>query len=316
MENQIICGIDLGGTKIEGILVDVRSLDSPLARIRIPTLPEQGYDAILMRIKMLLEQLEHQTGQHAIGIGIGTPGAIDSRSLRLKNSNTECLNGQNLKSDLEKLLAKPVFLANDANCFALAETILGAASGLEAHERSVVFGAIIGTGVGGGWVLNGKIWNGIHNIAGEWGHNPAESKGPKCYCGRSACLETLISGPALTKYYNQISRRAEPLSLPEIVLNYRSGNDVYAKQTMHRLLEIFGKAIAGLINTIDPGCIVIGGGVSNIDELYSLGPSYISKYIFNDHLNTPLLKPSLSDSAGVFGAAIMAKDGLETACRR
>jgi predicted NBD/HSP70 family sugar kinase len=193
-------------------------------------------------------------------------------------------------------------MANDANCFALAEANLGVVQKI-LPNADVVFGIIMGTGVGGGIVANGKVINGKHGIGGEWGHNFLDESGGKCYCGRVGCVETILSGPALQRFYNE--RTGKKFSLPQIVQQYYDGADTDAQQTMRRLVYFFGKSVAPVINIIDPDAIVIGGGVGNIDLLYDEGKEEIKKYLFNSELNTLILKPALGDSAGVFGAALL-----------
>ena len=300
-------GIDLGGTKIEGAVLSDRKDGSVLARRRLPTQQEKGYHHIIGRIGELVDQLRQDTGLQPAAIGIGTPGARDPRSGLMKNCNTTCLNGQPLLKDLQDYLGLPVFMANDANCFAVAEATLGAVPQAVPDAR-VVFGVIMGTGVGGGVVVDGRVLNGRHGIAGEWGHNFLDESGGPCYCGRSGCVETVISGPALERFYHRISGRQLPLV--NIVERYRHGTDPFATQTMDRLLHFFGKAVACLINILDPDAIVLGGGLGNIDLLYTEGVKQVGRYIFNDRLNTVFLKPVLGDSAGVFGAALLVPPDL------
>ncbi len=205
-----------------------------------------------------------------------------------------------LKKDMERLLGAKIEIANDANCFALAETCYGIVKDI-VPDAKVVFGVIMGTGVGGGVVINGKVWNGKQGIGGEWGHNILDEKGELCYCGKNGCVEKTISGPEIEKYYRNISNNSLPLK--EILQRHLSGEDKYATQTIKRLLNMFGKAISVVINILDPDAIVIGGGMGNIDLLYTEGVEEVKKYVFNNSLETPILKPKLGDSAGVFGAA-------------
>lgn len=292
-------GIDLGGTKIECAVLEN---GQPLIRQRIPTEAEQGYPHILSQVKKLIEQVSAEMGETPAKIGFATPGVLDLETNLMKNCNTISMNGKPMKDDLEKILCVPVKIANDANCFALAETLLGA--GKEFPNAEVVFGVIMGTGVGGGLVVHQKIIQGIHGIAGEWGHNILEDNGEPCYCGKRGCVETVISGVGLEKYYQKISGKR--LKLKEIVELYEQGNDEHAAQTIERLSEYYGRAISTLINVLDPNLIVIGGGVGNIDLLYSEGIERIKKYLFNPgELKTAIRKPVLGDSAGVFGAALL-----------
>ncbi|WP_420580433.1 ROK family protein [Reichenbachiella sp.] len=293
-------GIDLGGTKIEGIIIDPSAENKIIARIRIPTEGDRGYHHVLFQIKKLIEKLISESGQKPSQIGIGTPGSIYPPTGHLKNSNSQHLNDQPLLVDLQNLLQIPVRMANDANCFALAETQMGIVPE-KAPNAKVVFGVIMGTGVGGGLVFNGKILNGANGIAGEWGHNFLHDSGGKCYCGKSGCVETVISGPALERYYTENSGQYK--SLKEIVADRQS--DPLAKATINRLIEFFGIGVSTIINTIDPDVIVIGGGVGNIDLLYTKGIEEVKKHVFNPDCSTQILKPKLSDSAGVFGAAFL-----------
>lgn len=296
-------GIDVGGTKIEGIVIDDSDNTHVLKRLRIPTEQEKGYEHILNQIAKLVEVLTAEVGMKPQSIGIGHPGTLEPSSQKLKNSNTTCLNGQFFKRDLEDIIGIPVKLANDANCFVIAETKIGIVRD-EVPNAQVVFGVIMGTGVGGGLVINGKVINGRQGIAGEWGHNFIDNTGGDCYCGLTGCIETIISGPALEKYYESIV--GIPRNLKEIIGRHHKGNDEIATQTVERLIHYFGKGIAGVINTIDPDAIVLGGGVGNIDLLYTAGVISAKKYIFNNNkIETPFLKPKLGDSAGVFGAAFL-----------
>lgn len=300
-----IWGIDLGGTKIEGIVIgNVENL-TVLKRMRLPTEHEQGYTHVLEQVQKLVETLIAEVEMKPEKIGIGTPGIIDPRTQTLKNSNTVCLNGMPFKKDLEEILGVPLATANDANCFALAEARMGAVKDV-LPDAEVVWGIIMGTGVGSGVVVNGKVITGRHGIGGEWGHNFLDESGGRCYCGKVGCVETVIAGPALTKFYNSLT--GQDLKLPEIVERFHGGEDPAAKKTMERLVHFFGKAVANVINIIDPDVIVLGGGLGNIDLLYSEGVEEVKKYIFNNRLETLFLKPKLGDSAGVFGAALLCVD--------
>ena len=292
-------GIDLGGTKIEAAIVDPGQPDRAHHRVRLATESDRGYDHILARISSVVEQLERASGQErASVIGCGTPGAVEPSTGTLKNSNTVCLNGRPLARDLSTTLGVEARLANDANCFALAEATLGAARG-----RDVVLGLIIGTGVGSGIVVRGRVLHGLHGIAGEWGHNPVCGESTPCYCGRPGCVETVISGPALERYYT--TRTGVRRSLAEIV-ERADQDDAAAVETLGRLTAKFGETIAAVINVLDPDAIVIGGGVGNVDHLYrSSTRDAIRRHLFNADLRTELLRPTLGDSAGVFGAALL-----------
>ncbi|REA63752.1 sugar kinase [Dyadobacter luteus] len=295
-------GIDLGGTKIECAVLDSDKELEVIARKRLPTESANGYEHILSQIKKLIDLVAEEVGERPSKLGFATPGVLEPDTQLMKNSNTTCLNGKAMGKDLEALLGIPCQLANDANCFALAEALMGA--GKEYPNAEVVFGVIMGTGVGGGLVVNSKIIGGHHGIGGEWGHNILEENGDDCYCGKKGCVEQVIAGPALERHYERIS--GEKKSMKTILEEYQSGNNDHANATIERLLEYYGRAISTLVNVLDPGLIVIGGGVGNIDMLYSEGYERIKKYIFNKGvITTPILKPRLGDSAGVFGAALL-----------
>ena len=298
-------GIDLGGTKIEGIILPSLSEATPLLRMRVDTESHKGYAHILGNIKQLIDQMQQQSGLQPAAIGFGTPGVLDPILQTMKNCSSTALNGQPLKQDLESMLHVPVTLANDANCFALAETHWGILKE-KMPGAQIVFGIIMGTGVGGGIVINGQVWNGRHGIAGEWGHNFLDHSGGPCYCGKSGCVETILSGPALENYYQTLTGRQA--TLKQITQLYLSGQDAAAKQTIKRLTWYFGKAVSVVVNLLDPDIIVVGGGVGNIDVLYSAGINSLHEHIFNNRLDVPVCKPSLGDSAGVFGAAALVAD--------
>lgn len=295
-------GIDLGGTKIEGVILEGAGSDRVLSRLRIPTEQEHGYRHIIGQVVKLVELLKEDAGLAPSGIGIGTPGANDPLTNLHKNSNTTCLNGMPFYADLQEALGIPVRMANDANCFAVAEALLGAVRDAAPAAR-VVFGVIMGTGVGGGVVVNGQVLNGRQGIAGEWGHNFLDDSGGPCYCGKTGCVETIISGPALERYYHQGS--GEQRRLREIVQRHRDGVDPHATATVERLLHFFGKGISSIINLLDPDAIVLGGGLGNIDLLYREGVEAARHFVFNTRLDTLFLRPKLGDSAGVFGAALL-----------
>ena len=294
-------GIDLGGTKVEGVVLNADTYEV-ITRTRIPTEKENGYEHIVGQIHKLVKLIEEETGIAPEKIGIGTPGAIDPSTQTLKNSNTVCLNHQPLKRDLESMLSLPVTMANDANCFALAEARMGIVPDIY-PEAQVVFGVIMGTGVGGGIVINGQVINGKQGIAGEWGHSYLDDSGGKCYCGDIGCVERIISGPSLERYYKEIS--GQQARLPQIVQAHRDQSDPHASQTMERLLNFFGKGLSNVINILDPDVVVLGGGVGNIEELYKEGVAQVKEHIFNTRFETIIAKPKLGDSAGVFGAAFL-----------
>ena len=285
-------GIDLGGTKTEGILLDEKY--NVIERKRIKTPQENGYDSIVKSITFLINDLKKKTSEKT-SIGLCTPGVTDPNSGLIKNSNTQCLIGMPLKNDLEYILDQEILMENDANCFALAESLLGSAK-----DHEVVFGVIMGTGVGGGIVINGTIHKGRSNIAGEWGHHILYPNGNKCYCGKQGCVETYISGPALERRWFEITGKKE--SLQSATQNLSSGK---AEQWKNEFLENFGMALANVVDILDPDAIVLGGGVSNVSFLYDEGKKIVYEKVFNDLVNTPILKNKLGDSAGVFGACLL-----------
>ena len=300
MAAEPLWGIDLGGTKIEILVLDPADNDV-LCRQRIATEREKGRDHILQGIKLLVDATRKKIGKWPDRIGFATPGTLDPVTGLLKNSNTTCLNDTPLKRDLEKLLDIPVTLANDANCFALAETLLGVIPD-ECPHAEVVFGIILGTGVGGGVVVDGKVIAGMHGIGGEWGHMQLDANGTPCYCGAIGCVETVISGPALERYYRDLAGTVLPLA--DIAKS--AGQDNYAARTIDHLVDNFGHALAQVLNVLDPDAVVIGGGVGRIEALYGERCiAAINRSIFNHGFHGRLLKPKLGDSAGVYGAAML-----------
>jgi fructokinase len=285
-------GIDLGGTKIEGILLD--DSFNVVERTRIPTQQEKGYKSIINSIVSLVKELKIKASDN-VTIGVSAPGAISKKSGLIKNSNTQCLIGMPLKEDLKQALDQEIAIENDANCFALAEATLGAAK-----NHNVVFGVIMGTGVGGGIVINGEIHKGRTYIAGEWGHHTLRINGNKCYCGKLGCVETYISGPALEKRWTELTGKTE--SLPSIIHNLDTEK---GQQWKKEFLENFGIGLANVIDILDPDVIVLGGGISNISFLYDEGRDAIYDKVFSDLVETPILKNQLGDSAGVFGASLL-----------
>ena len=285
-------GIDLGGTKIEGILLD--DSFNVVERTRIPTQQEKGYKSIINSIVSLVEELKIKASDN-VTIGVSTPGAISKKSGLIKNSNTQCLIDMPLKEDLKQALDQEIAIENDANCFALAEATLGAAK-----NHNVVFGVIMGTGVGGGIVINGEVHRGRTYIAGEWGHHTLRINGNKCYCGKLGCVETYISGPALEKRWTELTGKTE--SLPSIIHNLDTEK---GQQWKKEFLENFGIGLANVIDILDPDVIVLGGGISNISFLYDEGRDAVYDKVFSDLVDTPILKNQLGDSAGVFGASLL-----------
>ena len=285
-------GIDLGGTKIEGILID-KNFET-IERKRIHTEQENGYDSILESIKNLVLELAQKSDEKT-SIGICAPGAISLDSGLIKNSNTQCLIGKDLQNDLETILHQKISLENDANCFALAEARLGAGK-----DHNIVFGVIMGTGVGGGIIIDGKIHHGRTNIAGEWGHHCLHNDGNSCYCGNLGCVETYISGPALEKNWFDLSGLNQ--SLLEIMQN--SGNPHF-ENWKKIFLDNFALSLSNVIDILDPDMIILGGGLSNINFLYDEGKDAVYEKVFSDTVDTPIIKNEIGDSAGVFGACLL-----------
>ena len=289
-------GIDLGGTKIEGVLLGPDGAIA--ARRRVPT-PSGDYDGTVAAIRHLVEALEQDAGlPNTCTIGIGMPGAISRITGLIKNANSTCLNGRPFDRDVAARLGRPVRIANDANCLALSEATDGAAAGLD-----VVFAAILGTGAGGGLVVRGQIVEGRNAIAGEWGHNPlpwpepSELPGPACYCGKSGCIETWVSGPAFAADHHRVT--GEPLTAEQIAASTAPA----AQASLGRLANRIARALATVVNIVDPDAIVLGGGLSNIDALYHLIPAHLPAHTFSDSISTPILKARHGDSSGVRGAA-------------
>ena len=296
----MILGIDLGGTKIEGIILKSDKEPIEIKRLRINTEEDKGYKQIINNIKRLVDILENKVNYKFKKIGIGTPGTLDPETQLLKNSNSQNLNNKSIKSDLENLLGKKVNIENDANCFALAETKFGAVKDQIPHAK-IVFGVIMGTGVGGGIIVDNKILYGKQGIGGEWGHTIIKDDGEMCYCGKKGCVESVISGRALQKYYTSLSGKKLPFK--DIYKNIET--DLNAKKTLKRMITYFGKGLSNVVNIIDPDIIVLGGGLSNTNELYDQGYEELKKYIFNPTFKTKIIKPKLGDSAGVYGAALL-----------
>lgn len=289
-------GVDLGGTKVEVVVLEDGDPSRVVIRHRVPTEAARGYDAIVERIaEAVAEAAQLASLSRPARLGIGTPGSLDPVSGLLRNSNTVCLNGQPLHADLEAALGAEVVMANDANCFALAEALYGAGQG-----ASVVFGIIMGTGIGGGVVVEGRALPGRHGIAGEWGHIAVVPEGPECYCGKRGCLERMCSGPRLEEMYATLTGESIPLK------EVWARADEASRQVEDRLVQVTAEALGGVINTIDPDCVIFGGGVGQTPALYDRLPSELRKWVFHDTPSTPLLKPTLGDSAGVFGAAMLA----------
>ena len=283
-------GVDLGGTKTEVILLNEHQ--TVIDRKRIQT-PQLDYDEIINSISSLVLEISKDIDNFSIGVC--TPGAISKQTGLIKNSNTQCLIGKPFKEDLEKNLGKKISIENDANCFTMAESQMGAAK-----EFGLVFGVIMGTGVGGGIVIDGKLHSGRTNIGGEWGHHTLHRNGNPCYCGKTGCVETYISGPSLEKQWLKLTGKSQ--SLPEILSN--TSGEIGTKWK-YEFLENFGYGLANVIDILDPDVIVLGGGLSNIDFLYSEGKASVYEKVFSDLVETPIIQNKLGDSAGVYGAALL-----------
>ena len=302
-------GIDFGGTKIEGVVLkpgfeNAENIDDYiLFRERIKTEAKLGYKHLVNRlagfINHIIEGIDFNFDN--VTVGIGLPGSIVRRTGHVKNSNTTCLNNQPFWTDVQKQLSMPIVFENDANCFALAEAVWGAGKSFD-----IVFGVILGTGVGGGIIINKQILSGLQNIAGEWGHALLLPRTRPCYCGKKGCIETFLSGPAFKK--NELKENKLNIGGQEFCTNWDSNkykNDLAAQKAVDQYCRHFGMAISNVINMLDPDAIVLGGGMSNASFIYSKGVEYVQKYVFNDELLTVIKKATLGDSAGVFGAAYL-----------
>jgi fructokinase len=304
-DQGVSIGVDLGGTKIEAVVFE-RSASEVVRRERVETHRERGYDAIVERTAGLITDIAKDEGIDVakVPIGVGMPGSVSRRTGLVKNSNTVCLNGRPFRDDLARRVGRPIAFANDANCFALAEARLGAA---KPHMDGVIFGVIMGSGVGGGIVVGGKIWPGLQNIAGEWGHHAVGSRGselgsrPVCYCGQTGCLELYLGGPFVEAEYKLRSSFRRDLA----VIAERRDHDAHAAAVIDEALDAFGRGLANVIDILDPTAIVLGGGVSNLDLFYTEGVARVKNYVFNDELETPILRNQMGDSAGVLGAALL-----------
>jgi fructokinase len=293
---MIRIGVDFGGTKIEAAALDAQGRFQ--ARVRAPNPGE--YNAARSAVRDLVAEVEEQAGATG-SIGVGTPGSISPKTGLMRNSNSLYLNGRPFREDLEQTLGRPLRMANDANCLALSEAMDGAAAG-----AGVVFGAILGTGCGGGLVANGALIDGRNGIAGEWGHNPLpwpqpdELPAPKCWCGKPGCLELYISGTGLKTDYQNHGGQAPDAQT--VVARARAA-EAEAKGALDRYIDRLGRALATVVNLVDPDAIVLGGGMSNVDELYARVPAAMAGYIFSDVFETPIKAAAHGDSSGVRGAA-------------
>ncbi|RKZ53196.1 MAG: fructokinase [Candidatus Parabeggiatoa sp. nov. 3] len=290
-------GVDLGGTKIEVIALD--KLGETLARERVPT-PQGDYGATVLAIADLVVRVEGRLGAESL-VGVAMPGALSPATGLIKNANSTCLIGQPLDRDLSAILQRQVKLSNDANCFALSEAVDGAAAG-----AAVVFGVIIGTGTGGGVVVNRMVLEGPNAIAGEWGHNPLpwplaeELPGPSCYCGKSGCIETFLSGPGMVRDFQAMSGLSKT---PFDIVALADAGDQGAAACLSRYVDRLARGLASIINVLDPNVIVLGGGMSNIERLYTEVPRLWGRYVFSDRVDTVLRRAKHGDSSGVRGAA-------------
>ena len=290
-------GVDLGGTKIEAAALGADG--AVLVRRRVPS-PRGDYGATLGAIAALVQQVEAETGRRG-SVGVGIPGALSATTGTIKNANSTWLQGKPLDRDLAAALGRPVRLMNDANCLAISEAADGAAAGL-----AVVFAVILGTGVGGGIVVDGRPLAGHNAIAGEWGHNPlpwpeaAELPGPGCYCGRRGCIETFLSGPGLAADFQRAG--GPPLSA-EAVVERALEEEPLAAAALARYEDRLARGLAHVLNILDPDAVVLGGGLSNVARLYTAVPALLPRYVFSDSVTTRLLKARHGDSSGVFGAA-------------
>ena len=290
-------GIDLGGTKIEAVVLGD---DGEVLTRRRRATPAESYADTLQAVVDLVKELESELGARA-SVGVATPGALSPHTGRIKNANSTQLIGERLDLDLGEALDRQVRLANDANCFALSESVDGAARGAR-----VVFGIILGTGVGGGIVVEGRVLTGRQAIAGEWGHNPlpwpraSELPGPRCYCGRYGCIETFLSGPGLARDYQE---RSEELLAAEEIVRRADAGEQRADACMARFEHRLARGLANVINILDPDVIVLGGGLSRIGRLYDSVPRLWGEFVFSDRVDTPLRPPMHGDSSGVRGAA-------------
>ncbi|HEY5974750.1 MAG TPA: ROK family protein [Geobacteraceae bacterium] len=294
MADRFRLGIDLGGTKTEALLLAPDG--TLLLRERVPTPAGNDYELVVAGVAELVQRV---VGQLPVGtlptVGIGIPGSLDPVTGLVRNANSTCLIGNPLQRDLEARLGRPVGVRNDADCFAMAECRAGAGRGY-----GLVFGVIMGTGCGGGLCLDGVVREGPHRIAGEWGHFSVDPAGAPCYCGLRGCVETKLSGSGVERSF--AAAYGEQLAMPAIVAGARSG-DPRCAATFDQFLDDFGRCLGGLISILDPDAVVLGGGLSAIDELYTIGVARVSHYAFHDDLRTPILRNELGDSAGVYGAA-------------
>ncbi len=295
---MIRIGIDLGGTKTEGIVLDQEG--NQRARRRVPT-PREDYAGTLRAIANLVRRLEEESGGERATVGVGIPGIVSPATGLVKNANSTWLIGKPFDRDLADALGRPVRVENDANCLAVSEAADGAGAGC-----GVVFAAILGTGCGAGIVVHGRVLSGRNAVGGEWGHNPLpwasgeEVPGPACYCGKRGCLECFVSGPAVSTDHQRVTGANLPME--EIASRAQAG-DATCRATLDRLADRLGRGLAGIVNIVDPDVIVLGGGLSNLDFLYDALPPIVERWAFSDRIDTPIRRAAHGDSSGVRGAA-------------
>jgi fructokinase len=300
--HENLWGCDIGNAVIEGVILKSSYDPTVLVHVQLPTESDQGYEHVLGRVKSLVEQLQTAAGYKATRMGVATPGTLVTRTGLLKNTNIACLEGKALAADLATWLGMDTPVGNDANCLTLAETRVGVVKQQFPGAR-IVFGILMDRGIGGGLVVNGQIVRGNNGITGEWGHiylNPSEPH--PCFCGKHGCIESILSVPALERFYAEIS--GQPLPLLAVAARAETG-DKAAWATLQRLTNFFGHALSILVNIIDPDVIVIGGLTSALDRLYTDGPRVIASYVIDHHFETPVVKAGLGEQAVAIGAALL-----------
>jgi predicted NBD/HSP70 family sugar kinase len=307
LDSGCVIGVDLGGTKTEVVALELEALDrdsapTPRYRRRAPTPPSDYAGTVALIAELVAAAAAATGGAPILGVGLGTPGATSRRDGRMKNSNSQVLNGRPLYQDVAAAVGLPVTIANDANCFALAEATFGAGRGAE-----VVAGIILGTGMGGGIVVRGQVHEGPQGIAGEWGHLAIDPRGPACNCGQRGCLETVLSGSGMERRY--LAATGQTLPAAAIWAAAEDPADPAHRASAaacEEYLGWFGRGLASILNVLDPDVVVLGGGLSQVARLYREGPARVRAHLFSDELTTPIRPPLLGDAAGVFGAALLA----------
>ncbi len=310
----ILIGVDLGGTKTEVVAIAsdaalAASPPPPLFRRRAPTPPRDYSGTVRLIAELIGAARQACSGSELAGVGLGTPGSRSRVTGRMKNSNSTVLNDQPLLDDVEAAIGRPVVMANDANCFALAEARWGAG-----REAAVVAGVILGTGMGGGIVVDRRVLEGPGGIAGEWGHLSIDPNGPQCYCGHRGCLETLLSGPGMARrFHTTTGVEMSAIQIWEAAEDSTHPHHAACARACDHYLEWFGRGIASILNVLDPDVLVLGGGLSQVVRLYREGPERVRAFVFSDAMTTPIVPPALGDAAGVFGAALLAVPGASGA---